>query len=79
MKFTLIPIICAEDISSAFESIDSTVMAMYINKAFAENEKFKLKEIIMSYLKREAYVIDRDNPDSKPKINKRYEHRSIPS
>ena len=74
----LIVIFEAEDISSAFESIEHAAIWMFSEATIDElNSNVKLKEQFKSYLARQSFVTKRGT-DLRLKVNKRYEDRTSP-
>ena len=53
-----VPLILCEDISSAFESIDSKCLVDIINNLFTNTGEFKLAEIVNSYMTRQIYTYE---------------------
>ena len=64
----LVPILDAEDISSAFESIDHDMTGEVVEEAFSEVGDFNLKGVIKSYLTRTSWIHDRTTGE-KLKLN----------
>ena len=73
----MIPLILAEDISAAFESIDHNLIARYAQRHFDDDGDFKMKDLLLSYLDRKSDIIDRDS-DERVNIRKRYSTRTSP-
>ena len=74
----LVVIFEAEDISSAFESIDHIAIELFSEATIDElNSNIKLKEQFMSYLNRQSFVTKRGT-DIKLEVEKRYEDRTSP-
>ena len=67
----------AEDISSAFESIDYTTIQRILDHVYEDDpDAVKMKTMIMSYLQRSSFVVDNDN--KRLRIQKRYQNRTSP-
>ena len=76
--YFLLPAIFAEDISSAFESICHKTIGRILDRIFDNNaQEVKLRSLIMSYLERESYVIDRES-GVKEKVTKVHIDRTSP-
>ena len=74
----LIVIFEAEDISSAFESIEHAAIWMFSEATIDEiNSDVKMKEQFKSYLSRQSFVTKRGT-DLRLKVEKRYEDRTSP-
>ena len=74
----LVVIFEAEDISSAFESIEHAAIWMFSEATIDElNSEVKLKEQFKSYLSRKSFVTKRGT-DTKIEVEKRYEDRTSP-
>ena len=74
----LIVIFEAEDISSAFESIEHAAIWMFSEATIDElNSEVKLKEQFKSYLSRQSFVTKRGT-DLKIEVEKKYEDRTSP-
>ena len=74
----LVVIFEAEDISSAFESIDHIAIELFSEATIDElNSNIKLKEQFKSYLNRQSYVTKRGT-NLRLKVEKRYEDRTSP-
>ena len=69
--YTVIPIVIAEDISSALESIDHVLIGEVLDCVYNLEGDFRLKDTIMSYLDRESWIIDRKTQE-KAKLEKTY-------
>ena len=57
-NFVYVPLILCEDISSAFESIDSKCLVDIINNLFSDTGEFKLAELVNSYMTRKIYTCE---------------------
>ena len=75
--YTVIPIVMAEDISSAFESIDHVLIGEVLDCVYNLEGDFRLKDTIMSYLDRESWIIDRKTQE-KAKLEKTYVDKTSP-
>ena len=74
----LIVIFEAEDISSAFESIEHAAIWMFSEATIDElNSEVKLKEQFKSYLSRQSFVTKRGT-DLRIEVKKKYEDRTSP-
>ena len=69
---------CAEDISSAFESIDSVLIQNYCHLVFTDNDKINMSGWLKSYLDRTTFAVESLNGGPKVPINKKYSNRSSP-
>ena len=67
----------AEDISSAFESIDHEIIGEVLECVYSLEGDFRIKDTILSYLRRESWIIDRKSGE-KVKLEKRYEDKTSP-
>ena len=73
----LVTIAKADDISGAFESVDHVLLEYIFETIFRNETRYKIKDIIRSYLTKSATVIDRDSTCTYH-IAKTFADRSIP-
>ena len=74
-EFILIPVVMAEDISSAFESIDHVLIGHALDCVYNLEGNFRIKDTILSYLDRESWIMDRKQAI---KLNLRRSSRTKP-
>ena len=58
----LLTFVCAEDISSAFESIAHRIIELYSELSF-ECDDFAMPKLVSSYLDRKSFVSERNSPE----------------
>lgn len=58
-KYKFLSFISAEDIKSAFESVDHKAIARALRHVYGDSELWRLPELFLSYLDRRAWVIDK--------------------
>ena len=75
--YLLIPILMAEDVSSAFESIDHESMGKIMELLFDESSELNMGSLIRSYLDRVAWILDRKSGE-KVRLDRRYQHKTAP-
>ena len=74
--YFLLPVVLAEDISSAFESICHTTIERILDRVYDSGAEVKMKGLILSYLKRQSQVTD--GGGNRIGVKKRYENRTSP-
>ena len=57
-KFKFVSFICAEDIKSAFESVDHETVVLALEMSYGWDGRWNLPRMARSYLRRRAWVID---------------------
>ena len=75
--YIIIPVFMAEDISSAFESIDQDMVDRILELCFSAQGNFDLRGVIKSYLDRVSWIVDRRTKD-KVKLDKTYDFKTSP-
>ena len=74
----LVVVFSAEDISSAFESIDHGALDTFCEQVFNDKDsEVKIRKLIKNYLTRKSFVVDRDTKE-KLEVIKRYDDRTSP-
>ena len=73
----IIPLLLAEDISAAFESLDHRMITTILDRVYSTDGDFNLPALLKSYLTRWSTVIERDS-DDKCEINKTFQDRTTP-
>jgi len=74
----LVVVFSAEDISSAFESIDHGALDEFCKMVFDEDgSEVKIRLLIKNYLTRTSFVVDRETKE-KLQVIKRYDDRTSP-
>lgn len=63
-NFRLVTIISADDIASAFESIDHVTIEKIFERCFRNDSRFKIGKILRSYLHRKSVAVDRTSNQS---------------
>ena len=73
----LLPILMAEDISGAFESIDHEAICRILELRFNSSEEFNIGGAIWSFLERQPRVKSRET-DETLEIHKKFAHKTAP-
>ena len=74
----LVVVFSAEDISSAFESIDHGALDTFCQQVFNEKDsEIKIRKLIKNYLTRTSFVVDRETKKM-IQVIKRYDDRTSP-
>ena len=74
----IVVVFAAEDISSAFESMDHGALDLFCKAVFDEKgSEVKIRKLIKSYLSRKSFVIDRETHE-KLEIIKKFDDRATP-
>ena len=76
-SYHYIPVLSADDISSAFQSVIHGAVCKAIRNNYLGDRRFRMHKLLESYLKREVRAIDRITGE-KLEVKSKFEDRSIP-